>query len=616
MSRNGSGTYNLPAGQPVVTGTVIDSSVHNAFASDVATALTGSLCANGEKTATANQPMGGFKHTSIADATLRTQYASAAQVQDGSVVTLSAVAGTDTITGSLTPSSPAYVAGQRFILIPANTNTGAVTLNVNGLGAKAVVKGRTGVALVAGDLVVGVPADLIYNGTSFYLQTSGTSLAADGTVAAPSYSFSSDPDTGIYRFGSNGISISAGGTERFRVDGNSALEIHSLGEHAFEDGSVGLPGLTFNNDIDTGIYRLSADRMGFSVGGVFAFDIRNIAGSVQMHGIDGTITEPFYSFNSDTNTGIYSVNPDWVGFVAGGSYISGFRNVAGALKQISADGTAADPFYTFNADPDTGAYRVGADTFGVSTGGVLRWSVSTVAITTTLQRLGQDGAVGTPAYSFNNDPDTGVYRAGADSLGFTVGGVSQLLVNSNAVIVTGTGGTAGALYLQDKSAATPAITFLNDQDLGLYRIGADNLGVSAGNSLVFDWRSAATGGAKVADFGGTLQNVGYREVPQNAQTANYTLVLADSGKHIYHASGAGAGDTYTIPANGSVAYTIGTVLTFVNGDSNAVSIAITTDTMTLAGTTTTGTRSLAQNGVATAIKTTATTWIISGTGLS
>jgi hypothetical protein len=111
-------------------------------------------------------------------------------------------------------------------------------------------------------------------------------------------------------------------------------------------------------------------------------------------------------------------------------------------------------------------------------------------------------------------------------------------------------------------------------------------------------------------------NIGFREIPQNSQSGNYTLGAQDNGKHIYHASGAGAGDTYTIPANASVAYPIGAVLTFVNGDSNSVSIAITTDTMTLAGTTTTGTRTLAQNGVATALKTTATTWIISGTGLT
>jgi hypothetical protein len=109
----------------------------------------------------------------------------------------------------------------------------------------------------------------------------------------------------------------------------------------------------------------------------------------------------------------------------------------------------------------------------------------------------------------------------------------------------------------------------------------------------------------------------YREgINQNSQSSNYTLVLTDANKQIFHPTGAGAGDTFTIPANASVAFPVGTVVTFVNEATDSVSIAITTDTMTLAGTTTTGTRSLAQNGIANALKITTTSWLISGVGLS
>lgn len=156
---------------------------------------------------------------------------------------------------------------------------------------------------------------------------------------------------------------------------------------------------------------------------------------------------------------------------------------------------------------------------------------------------------------------------------------------------------------------------------------------SGGNLSLYAYDDALTGsnaalvltrsGTTVTSFGITSTNltwnslnVGFREVPQNSQSGNYTCVLTDNGKHILHPSGAGAGDTFTIPANASVAYPLGAVLTFVNRDSNAVSIAITTDTMYFAGTATTGTRTLAQNGVATAIKVESTVWIISGTGLS
>ena len=110
--------------------------------------------------------------------------------------------------------------------------------------------------------------------------------------------------------------------------------------------------------------------------------------------------------------------------------------------------------------------------------------------------------------------------------------------------------------------------------------------------------------------------VGFKNIPQNSQSAAYTLVLADAGKHIFHPSTDANARTFTIPANSSVAYPIGTAITFINMTSQVVTIAITTDTMYLSSAGTTGSRSLAQYGSATAIKMTSTTWLISGSGLT
>ena len=123
---------------------------------------------------------------------------------------------------------------------------------------------------------------------------------------------------------------------------------------------------------------------------------------------------------------------------------------------------------------------------------------------------------------------------------------------------------------------------------------------------------------------GTLSNctvdgtdaVGFLNIPQNSQSAAYTLVLADAGKHIFHPSTDANARTFTIPANSSVAYPIGTAITFINMTSQVVTIAITTDTMYLSSAGTTGSRSLARYGSATAIKMTSTTWLISGSGLT
>ena len=110
--------------------------------------------------------------------------------------------------------------------------------------------------------------------------------------------------------------------------------------------------------------------------------------------------------------------------------------------------------------------------------------------------------------------------------------------------------------------------------------------------------------------------VGFRNVPQNSQSAAYTLVLTDAGKHIFHPVADNNARTFTIPANSSVAYPIGTVLTFINMAVANVTIAITSDTLTLSSAGTTGSRTLATNGSATCIKITSTGWLISGSGLT
>lgn len=105
--------------------------------------------------------------------------------------------------------------------------------------------------------------------------------------------------------------------------------------------------------------------------------------------------------------------------------------------------------------------------------------------------------------------------------------------------------------------------------------------------------------------------LGYRGIPQNAQTASYTLALSDAGKHISITTGG-----VIVPANSGVAFPIGTTISVYNNSGSSQNISITTDTMYLAGTATTGTRALAQRGVATILKVNTTEWVISGGGLT
>ena len=169
MARNGSGTYSLPAGNPVTTGTTISSTWANNTLNDIGNAMTASLAYDGQTTPVANLPMGGYLHTGVANATARTNYASAAQVQDGTFQYLTSVSGTDTITALAPLSMSAYAAGQvfRFIAAGANTTTG-VTLNINSIGAKNITKNGT-TALAVGDIPAGSVVLVTYDGTQFQI---------------------------------------------------------------------------------------------------------------------------------------------------------------------------------------------------------------------------------------------------------------------------------------------------------------------------------------------------------------------------------------------------------------------------------------------------------------
>ena len=183
MSYNGSGVFQInTTGQPVVAGTVISSTAFNALTSDLATGLSTAITKDGQTTVTANIPLAGFKITGLGAATVGTDAVQYAQIQSNTDK-LVTVSGTDTLTGSVTPALTAYAAGNLFSFVVANTNTGAVTINIDGVGSKSIT--RTGsTALVAGDMVAGQVVLIEYDGTRFQLLNgnSFTNLLVSGTL--------------------------------------------------------------------------------------------------------------------------------------------------------------------------------------------------------------------------------------------------------------------------------------------------------------------------------------------------------------------------------------------------------------------------------------------------
>lgn len=191
-----------------------------------------------------------------------------------------------------------------------------------------------------------------------------------------------------------------------------------------------------------------------------------------------------------------------------------------------------------------------------------------------------------------------------------------------AAALTDETGSGAAVFATSPTLTTPTLgvasaTTINKVTLTAPATGstltvADGKTLTASNTLTLAGTDSTT-----MTFPPASASVGYINIPQNSQSAAYTTVLADAGKHLLHPSADTTARTFTIDSNANVAYPVGTAITFINqASAGTMTIAITSDTMRLAGAGSTGSRTLAANGVATAIKVEATEWIISGVGLT
>lgn len=185
----------------------------------------------------------------------------------------------------------------------------------------------------------------------------------------------------------------------------------------------------------------------------------------------------------------------------------------------------------------------------------------------------------------------------------------DLMFGANLVVSK----TGGGISLNDTSGTNQTFVLFSDNGTERWRLISE--GNIADDFLLWN-NTRAVVDVRVEQSTGNVSFLG-ATIVQNSQSTAYTLVLSDANKHILHPSADTTARTFTIPANSSVAYRVGTAITFVNQNGAGVlTIAITTDTMRLAGAGTLGSRTLAANGVATALKVASTEWIISGTGLT
>ena len=193
------------------------------------------------------------------------------------------------------------------------------------------------------------------------------------------------------------------------------------------------------------------------------------------------------------------------------------------------------------------------------------------------------------------------------------------VVNSTNNTITFTGNYTLGLTLTGNTAVTfpTSGTLLTTAGSGsslTFGTGTLSLGGNLTTSGAFATTVTVTAATSVTlPTTGTL---GYQNIPQNSQSTAYTTVAADAGKCIFHPASDANARTFTIDSNANVPYAIGTVIQFINMTSQVVTIAINTDTLTWSTGGTSGSRTLAQWGVANCIKIATTQWLITGSNLT
>ena len=142
---------------------------------------------------------------------------------------------------------PTYANGMRIRFVAGNTNTGAVTINVAGLGVKALVRDLDGAALNAGDIQAGSGTEAYYDGTSFRVVSSARTVVPSKGTFIPTFEGLTTAGTGWAYTDQLGS---------WRRQGNHLLLMFRCRSSTIGAGAAGVLVMTLNlpfSDIDTTI---------------------------------------------------------------------------------------------------------------------------------------------------------------------------------------------------------------------------------------------------------------------------------------------------------------------------------------------------------------------------
>ena len=442
-------------------------------------------------------------------------------------------------------------------------DVGTISVSYGGTGATSLTSGY----LVKGNGTSAASASIIYDSGS----NIGINATLPGATGFTSFLALGNNNAGIGNLAANIIGVATNNTERMRIDasGNVGIGTSSPGAKLDIAGT-----LLTSSTIAT------ADGIGLKWGG-----------------LSGTV---FLLGNSSAN------------------YLSAWTNSAERLR-IDTSGNVGigttSPGGKLDVSGTNGNVQINAagDQIAYTYNGYNYITASGAAATLQMQAT---GAGGTLTFATNGSERARINSAGNFLVGSTAADYGS---NFN--------------FRKDQNAATTLLVLNNSTGVSVTSRIAQITGTGfsyVNNSLndnsgspyySYDFGSAVTyaawtfGGSerfRISSTGAITSSnladaVGYKGLPQNSQTASYTLALADIGKHISITTGG-----VVIPANGSVAFPVGATIVIFNNSGSTQALTITTDTLRQAGTTNTGARTIAVYGLVTCVKVASTTWVVTG----
>lgn len=295
--------------------------------------------------------------------------------------------------------------------------------------------------------------------------------------------------------------------------------------------------------------------------------------------------------------------------LSGGKSLIINGSISGAVSFVATGAVGTQNYVLPTALPASSGYALASDTSGN-----LSW-IAVNSSTISGAQLTNGATVSGGSLTFSGN---------ISAAAWTTSGIRHVSVPATLTDTTSTGVVTNAYtnnFGGNTIAATGTVTytnyatvFVNDPTSGTnVTITNPYSLITAGNvKLGTTGTGTIAAVAAQATTASTASSIGYIGMPQQSKSSAYTTVIGDAGKHIYVTATA----TITIDSNANVAYPIGTTIAFIAASGATVTIAITSDTMYLGGTGTTGSRTLAAYGMATAVKVTATSWFINGTGLT